>query len=653
MPLDKCRGGANEGSIGHGMCAHRAYGERALPMPLGERNIVSVLTDTIAHRWFHRHLTVMHRSITRDTTPLTDEAPDTGVAVASLSPIEGGDTPSMRHLPRSGWITLGLITLLAVSTFVRCYRLGYYSLWLDETTTYIVAAKPYGEILDQVYANHIFFHYALFHWFISLHLDGSAWLLRFPSMVAGVGSVWAVWDIGRNLFGEAEGWIAGILAALWPTLIIYSQEYREYSLFVLFCTASCAFLLHGLRTGHLGWWIVCGLTVVLNLDNTFLALLNAIGLAIFAVIWLAGDAWLGLRRTHSVRGMWRAVREPFWGGVSAAAIVAVGFLPGSLMLARLLYKPSFDLGQGRLVLNGRDLRIIFGTMLGLGAGWRLALIASLAVIGLVWLCVRRPRAAALALLWMALPLAFMAHSNSGAEFLFSPRYPIFLIPMYLLLIATGAVTIARGIAWALARLTDRVARVPADAARRLRWVVGTHAQGRVANILVGCLLVGLVASSLPATYGSNPKQIPMDLEHAYGYMLSRVQPGDVLLEANVGVGYAELWFTYYDSYFLRPAVRPANVIITTVNKETFPAALPGVLPARGRLWALVTLRPHDYATLQRAAGNDFDVHCYQQICALRSNDPGGPNLRPQLQRFLNLVFLWRADLRDPITKALG
>lgn len=599
---------------------------------------MSALTHTIARRWSSWRMQVARSTTDNDARHIAHEA---SAHVAEEHDARG------RRFPRASWVALGLIALLAVSTVLRCYRLGYYSLWLDETTTYIVAAKPYGEILDQVYANHIFFHYALFHWFISLHLDGSAWLLRFPSMVAGVGAVWAIWDIGRQLFGEAEGWVAGIFAALWPTLIIYSQEYREYSLFLLFCTASCAFLLRGLRTGKSGWWVAFALAMVLNLDNTFLAVLNAGGLALFTVIWFIGETWLVGRRTRDVRAMWRELRAPLGGAIGAAAIVAVGFLPGSLMLARLLGKPSFDLGQGRLVLSPRNLRIIFGTMIGLGENRRLLVIGGLAMIGLVWLCVHRPRAAVLALLWLALPLGFMARSDSGAEFLFSPRYPIFLIPLYLLLIATGAVTVARGIAWLIARLASHGMRWP-------RWSVQQLVRVRTVSIVaVGCLLVGMVATSLPATYGSNPKQIPMDLEHAYADVLSRVQPGDVLLEASVGLGYAELWFTYYDSYFLRPAVRPAGVIVATVDKETFPAALPGITPAKGRLWALVTIRPHDYTTLQRAAGNDFEVHCYQQICAMRANDPAGTGMRSQVQQFVNLVFLWRSDLREPITKALG
>lgn len=351
---------------------------------------MSALTHTIARRWSSWRMQVARGTTDNDARHIAHEA--------SAHVAEEHDSCGRRS-PRASWVALGLIALLAVSTVLRCYRLGYYSLWLDETTTYIVAAKPYGEILDQVYANHIFFHYALFHWFISLHLDGSAWLLRFPSMVAGVGAVWAIWDIGWQLFGEAEGWVAGILAALWPALIIYSQEYREYSLFVLFCTASCAFLLRGLRTGKSGWWIAFALAMVLNLDNTFLAVLNAVGLALFAVIRFVGEIWLVGRRTRDARAMWREMRAPFW--------------------------------------------------------------------------------------------------------------------------------------------------------------------------------------------------------------------------------------------------------------EAIVAALPGITPAKRRLWALVTIRPHDYTTLQRAAGNDFEVHCYQQICAMRGDDPAGTGMRPQVQRFVNLLFLWRPDLRDSITQALG
>jgi mannosyltransferase len=66
------------------------------------------------------------------------------------------------------------------------------------------------------------------------HVFGySEFSLRFPSAIAGIALVWVVYRAGCELGGARTGLAAGLLAALNPLLVWYSQEARAYAFLAL------------------------------------------------------------------------------------------------------------------------------------------------------------------------------------------------------------------------------------------------------------------------------------------------------------------------------------------------------------------------------------------------------------------------------------
>ncbi|HNV70643.1 MAG TPA: glycosyltransferase family 39 protein, partial [Candidatus Ozemobacteraceae bacterium] len=125
--------------------------------------------------------------------------------------------------------------LLLVSLVLRLYRIGEESLWLDEIETVRLVQLPFGEMMN--YIVHADSHPPLYS--LLLHLwvriaGTSETAVRFWSAIFGCLSVWATYLTGTVIFNRRTGLIAGLLLAIAPFHVYYSQEARMYALLGLF-----------------------------------------------------------------------------------------------------------------------------------------------------------------------------------------------------------------------------------------------------------------------------------------------------------------------------------------------------------------------------------------------------------------------------------
>jgi len=80
--------------------------------------------------------------------------------------------------------------------------------------------------------------------------------------VFGSLAVVAMAFLGRDLFGDVVGVLTGVLAAVWPVLVVYSQEYRPYSLEVLLATLAMLLLVKSYRSDAALAWALLAMTVI-------------------------------------------------------------------------------------------------------------------------------------------------------------------------------------------------------------------------------------------------------------------------------------------------------------------------------------------------------------------------------------------------------
>ena len=94
------------------------------------------------------------------------------------------------------------------------------------------------------------------HSFGSVSIKASGGMLRLPSAVLGVATVVLVYLLARELCCRRVAWFSALVACVMPVLVVYSQEYRTYSLLIFLTALSGWSLAAALRTNRPVWWCV-------------------------------------------------------------------------------------------------------------------------------------------------------------------------------------------------------------------------------------------------------------------------------------------------------------------------------------------------------------------------------------------------------------
>jgi 4-amino-4-deoxy-L-arabinose transferase-like glycosyltransferase len=390
---------------------------------------------------------------------------------------------SIAHLPE--------VAILVVAAVTRFWRLGYHSFWFDEIVSLIWAsagaAYTWETTFTLVEEKHPPGYYLSLHYWLKLldlfGLGSSDIALRILGSLLGVLTVMGVLLLATRLSGRRTGLLAGLLVALSPALVWYSQELRMFQpaataivwgIYFLVRIATdgggegakrrrgeeargrgCADADDSLRTTRIPLLntrytsrfthhvsrITFHALFILSLTYALYSYLFAafalpgIGLSLLVLSWQQG------------RFRWRIFGE----GVLSLGIVTALFLP----LARnawLVNQSESPPGQlfGDFTFHlWRQLRIFtiwrvdWPELLWMGA---LLLFALLLLAGLL-LPGRRPSPLPerpLLLLWIALPLLIAGALQAiNANVLKEDRYFLFLTPFVLWTIARGAVTLAQ------------------------------------------------------------------------------------------------------------------------------------------------------------------------------------------------------------------
>lgn len=205
------------------------------------------------------------------------------------------------------WVpfALGVAALI-----LRLYRIGAQCFWFDEAQTLSVARLPWDEIVQRAYRPPLY-HYLLNVW--STLVPESEFWLRLPSALIGALVPPLILAIGTRLYGRRTGLLAGLLAAISPALVAYSQELRMYSLlafeFALLCWLTIRLLSRAPSRGRT--WIAFGLTVIAALYTHYFALPFVLSLGALGMAFLLAE-----RRS-----------ERLWRWIAVHALAGLAFVP--------------------------------------------------------------------------------------------------------------------------------------------------------------------------------------------------------------------------------------------------------------------------------------------------------------------------------------
>jgi mannosyltransferase len=326
-----------------------------------------------------------------------------------------------------------LLVIDFAGAFLRLYQLEAESLWHDELVSVGFAhlGGP-SEIVDASKSDNNFpIYYLILHYWVALFGD-SEFSVRFPSVLAGIFGLLAMYRVGYLLFGRSEGLIASLILALSSLHIYYSQEARVFELMALLTLLSFYFFLKTLNRGNLAaraGYVLC--TSALLYSHVYgLFVVFAQNLYYFAARSLfAGRVSLG--SMGEIRG------AGLGGWVLLQALLLILYVPGLVLLAGWILEPA-----GRSWIKQPSLGSVYVNV-GIYAGSPLLLLfllilSLLAVVGLIRSGANGRKRLGLLLAWFLSPVALPVATSLLSTPIAHYRYGIVATPALYLLAAKSA-----------------------------------------------------------------------------------------------------------------------------------------------------------------------------------------------------------------------
>ena len=161
------------------------------------------------------------------------------------------------------WSVLAALTFVALA--LRLWRLDS-GLWLDEVFTLLDFGRvPLTEVVTRFPSqNQHMLYSVLMHFPLALWGE-SAWALRLPAVLFGVGSVWAVFFLGRKLVGASQALLAAALMTVSYHHVWFSQNARGYTGLLLFTTLATWLWLEARDRQGWRWWAAYAVALWLGL----------------------------------------------------------------------------------------------------------------------------------------------------------------------------------------------------------------------------------------------------------------------------------------------------------------------------------------------------------------------------------------------------
>ncbi|MFN8444599.1 MAG: glycosyltransferase family 39 protein [Caldilineaceae bacterium] len=436
--------------------------------------------------------------------------------------------------------------ILLIALLVRLWRINSQSFWFDEAVSLDWAQRPlwqtWTELMTFVQDKHPPFYYILLHGWMQLlrwfGLGQSDAALRLLGVLLGTLTVLGVLQLGLWTTKRNVALLTGLLVALSPLLIWYSQELRMFQLATAAIIWSAYFLVRAWyaegTAERLRFWVGMILTLEIALYSYLFSafILPAAGITLLGL-------WIVQRRGRE-----------FVEGVLALGVTTLLFLP----LARNAWQVSgeeavagrpfqdFLANQWNLLRVFTIWRVSWPSILSLAA---LLCFSLLFMLGLIAILAKRKAAPDvdhaegatyawdyddddplrfLPLIWLGVPLLIANLLLVKDQTIFAEdRYLLFLVPFLLWIVAEGVVWL-----WTLVRH------------KRLTTLPHHYPFAGVGGLLVA----GILAASLPSL--SAPSLARENWRAAADYILEIQQANPNLRAAVVAhVDYTRLPLQWY------------------------------------------------------------------------------------------------------------
>lgn len=218
-----------------------------------------------------------------------------------------------------------LAAILLLALVLRLIGLNQ-PLWYDELITLHTHLRlPWSEMMSGYEMNHHYLYSFQTKLFMAVFGE-SAWSVRVPALLFGIGSIWAVWALVKDVADTRMAHIVAGLLAISYHHIWFSQNARGYTELMFWCALGLLMFLRGLshptRKRWIGFGIVLALAVFTHLTGFFFFF--SLG-----VVWL-GWALVGvIKKRIDFNALWLPALGFVLGGI-LSALAYIPVLPGVL-----------------------------------------------------------------------------------------------------------------------------------------------------------------------------------------------------------------------------------------------------------------------------------------------------------------------------------
>ena len=336
-------------------------------------------------------------------------------------------------MKRTSWVWL--IIILLIATALRLYRIADIPLRADEATNLYIAANAPDKIIRTFMTDdpHMPLYYLVLHYWMSL-AGQSEISARYPTVIVAVIAVVLTFTLGKQLFPGSPSIpiIGAFFAAINPSLVWDSQEIYMYSLLTTCAMASFVLFLRAIKpNASRVEWIAYILVNILGLFTHYLAVLF---IAAQGALWM----WWSIQRILSRSTMIKWVLVQLvtaivfvpWLVLSSSATSFQLNLFRNASLPELLWRSivSFSVGRMDSTLMPPMIDPTIGSILTIG-------FLALSILGLVS---HNDTTARVVLATSIIVPIFLLIVYGIVRFpLLDERYELYLIPVFLLLVARG------------------------------------------------------------------------------------------------------------------------------------------------------------------------------------------------------------------------
>ena len=215
---------------------------------------------------------------------------------------------------KSTYVALAAVLLVAAG--LRLYTLGSADLIGDEHFTALYYETRAHYTFNSLIYRLIAFSQGLF--------GESEFALRLPSFLLGLGSIYLVYLLGRQLFSPSVGLVAAAILTFFPWHIWHSQYARYYAAVIFFVALMHVFLVRALQKDSVLFLVLAGIAAALAVDSHVTAVLAPASCWVVCMV-----LYFRPERLESQFSA-RVVKIGFWAGI-ACAVISVLFLVGVLV----------------------------------------------------------------------------------------------------------------------------------------------------------------------------------------------------------------------------------------------------------------------------------------------------------------------------------